>query len=58
MHFSGRTVMKEFNILPKSYGFSTDYDPKVNPNVINAFATAAYRFHTLIQVNVCHLKHI
>ncbi len=42
--------MNEFNILPKSYGFSDDYDPKINPNIINSFATAAYRFHTLIQV--------
>jgi hypothetical protein len=47
--------MKAFNILPKSYGFSHDYDPKVNPNVINSFATAAYRFHTLIQVNKIYL---
>ncbi len=43
--------MKEFNILPKYYEFSDDYDPTINPNVINSFATAAYRFHTLIQVN-------
>lgn len=43
--------MKTFNILPKTYGFTSDYDPKVNPNIINSFATAAYRFHTLIQVN-------
>ncbi|XP_054156555.1 peroxidase-like isoform X2 [Oppia nitens] len=45
----GRTVMKEFQILPKSYGYTFDYDPKLNPNIINSFATAAYRFHTLIQ---------
>jgi hypothetical protein len=43
--------MKAFNILPKYYGFSYDYDPRVNPNVINSFANAAYRLHTLIQVN-------
>jgi hypothetical protein len=42
--------MEAFNILPKNYGFSYDYDPRVNPNIINSFATAAYRFHTLIQV--------
>ncbi|CAG2107774.1 unnamed protein product, partial [Medioppia subpectinata] len=45
----GRSVMKEFNILPKTYGYTFDYDPKLNPNIINSFATAAYRFHTLIQ---------
>ena len=47
--------MKAFNILPKFYGFSNDYDPTVNPNVINSFATAAYRFHTLIQVKKLYL---
>lgn len=46
---TGRSTMKAFNILPKSEGFTNDYDSKVNPNIINAFATAAYRFHTLIQ---------
>jgi len=50
--FKGRTVMKAFNILPKSYGFTYDYDPKLNPSILNSFATAAYRFHTLVQVNI------
>jgi len=44
--------MKTFNILPKSYGFTYDYDPNLNPNILNSFATAAYRFHTLIQVYI------
>jgi hypothetical protein len=42
--------MKAFNILPKHYQFSSDYDPRIKPNVINSFAAAAFRFHTLIQV--------
>ena len=46
----GRSVMKQFNLLLKPFGFTHDYDPNVNPSIINAFATAAYRFHTLIQV--------
>ena len=42
--------MQELDILPLSYGYSTRYDPRVNPTVINAFATAAFRFgHSLIQ---------
>jgi peroxidase len=45
----GRSTMKKFNILPLSYGFTHDYDPSINPSIINSFATAAYRFHTLIQ---------
>jgi hypothetical protein len=44
--------MKAFNILPKFYGFSNNYNTRINPNIINSFATAAYRFHTLIQVNI------
>lgn len=46
----GPTVMKHFNILPKSFGFTKDYNPRINPNILNEFATAAYRFHSLIQV--------
>ncbi len=43
--------MKEFNVLPKIDGYTYDYDPSLNPSVLNEFATAVYRFHTLIQVN-------
>jgi hypothetical protein len=43
--------MKEFNVLPKIDGYTHDYDPSLNPSVLNEFATAVYRFHTLIQVN-------
>ena len=43
--------MKEFNVLPKIDGYTYDYDPTINPGVLNEFATAVYRFHTLIQVN-------
>ena len=42
--------MSELDILPLSHGYSNRYDSKVNPTVINAFATAAFRFgHSLIQ---------
>jgi hypothetical protein len=43
--------MKAFNILPKSCGFSNDYNPRINPNIINSFDAAAYRLHTLVQVS-------
>ncbi|KAI2802967.1 hypothetical protein BLOT_007090 [Blomia tropicalis] len=45
----GRKVMKLYNILPKTFGYTKDYNPRINPNVLNEFATAAYRFHSLIQ---------
>lgn len=47
----GRTVMKQYGILPKSFGFTKDYDPKVSPNILNEFSTAAYRFHSLVQAS-------
>ncbi|XP_054158548.1 peroxidase-like [Oppia nitens] len=45
----GRRVMKEFNLLPKPDGYTYDYDDGLNPGIFNEFATAVYRFHTLIQ---------
>ena len=46
----GVDFMEELDILPLSHGYSNRYDPKVNPTVINSFATAAFRFgHSLIQ---------
>jgi hypothetical protein len=45
-------VMLRFKILPKSYLYTNDYSSKTNPNVINSFATAAFRMHTLVPVNI------
>jgi hypothetical protein len=44
--------MLRFKILPKSYVYTNDYSSKTNPNVINSFATAAFRMHTLVPVNI------
>lgn len=49
--------MKEFNLMLKPSGFSYDYDDTVNPSILNSFATAAYRFHTLIQVFKISIRH-
>lgn len=43
------TVMKQFGLLLKTFDFTYNYDPKINPNVLNEFAGAAYRFHSLVQ---------
>lgn len=40
----GRKTMKQFNILPKPFGHIKDYNPRTNPNILNEFATAAYRY--------------
>ena len=46
----GPDTMARLDIAPPARGHSSRYDPKVNPTILNAFATAAFRFgHTLIQ---------
>ncbi len=42
--------MKEFGLLPKPSGYCFDYNPNLNPGILNEFATASYRWHTLVQV--------
>merc|ERR1712117_144206 len=46
----GTDYMAELDILPVTYGYNTKYDSKINPNILNSFAAAAFRFgHSLIQ---------
>jgi len=49
----GKDVMEKFGILLQKDGYWNGYDPNVNPNVIDAFAAAAYRFgHSLLPTAV------
>lgn len=42
--------MKIFDLEVLKKGYYDGYDPAVNPNIANAFSTAAYRFgHSLVQ---------
>ncbi|XP_043472374.1 chorion peroxidase-like [Leptopilina heterotoma] len=46
----GHDVMKDFKLDIMMSGYFDEYDSTTNPNVINEFATAAFRFgHSLVQ---------
>ncbi|KAG9509771.1 Chorion peroxidase [Fragariocoptes setiger] len=51
----GPTVMRDFKLELKSANargpamYATDYDHNTNPSIINEFAGAAYRLHSLVQ---------
>ncbi|KAK2704347.1 hypothetical protein QYM36_016661, partial [Artemia franciscana] len=40
---SGRDVLEYYGLVPKTYGY-TSYNDSVNGNILNEFATAAYRY--------------
>ncbi|XP_050308302.1 peroxidase [Anthonomus grandis grandis] len=49
----GKDMMEKFGLLVQKQGYWDGYDSKVNPNVIDAFAAAAYRFgHSLLPTAV------
>ncbi|KAJ8664263.1 hypothetical protein QAD02_005925 [Eretmocerus hayati] len=46
----GPDIMKIFDIEPLKRGYYEGYDENIDPNIANAFSTAAYRFgHSLVQ---------
>ncbi|XP_065573256.1 uncharacterized protein LOC136035403 [Artemia franciscana] len=49
----GKEIMKKFDLLLQKEGYWNGYDKNVNPGIIGAFATAAFRFgHSLLPTNV------
>ncbi|CAH1406028.1 unnamed protein product [Nezara viridula] len=49
----GKEVMDKFGLLLQKEGYWNGYDPEVNPNVIDAFSSAAFRMgHTLLPTAV------
>ncbi|XP_075228376.1 peroxidase homolog [Lycorma delicatula] len=49
----GKEIMEKFGLLLQKEGYWNGYDPDVNPNVIDAFSAAAFRFgHTLLPTAV------
>jgi peroxidase len=49
----GKEVMEKFGLLLQKEGYWDGYDSNVNPNVIDAFAAAAFRFgHSLLPTAV------
>lgn len=45
----GRRYMEVFQILPYGQGYYTGHDSLTEPTISNAFTTAAFRLHTLVQ---------
>ena len=46
----GREKMREVGLFPLDTGFSPDYDPTVNPSIVNEFSASAFRFgHSIVQ---------
>lgn len=50
----GERSMGHFR-LQLAKGFSGDYNPAIDPSILNEFTTAAYRLHSLIQGNL-HMR--
>ncbi|KAG7309987.1 hypothetical protein JYU34_004510 [Plutella xylostella] len=49
----GKDVMEKFGLVLEKDGYWDGYDPNVNPDVIDGFAAAAYRFgHSLLPTAV------
>ncbi|KAL0832005.1 hypothetical protein ABMA28_001504 [Loxostege sticticalis] len=49
----GKDVMEKFGLVLEKEGYWDGYDPEVNPDVIDSFAAAAYRFgHSLLPTAV------
>lgn len=49
----GKEVMEKFGLVLAKDGYWDGYDPKINPGIIDAFASAAFRFgHSLLPTAV------
>lgn len=44
----GRSALKANALLLQPQGHCDAYDPRINPSIMNEFASAAYRLHTLV----------
>lgn len=44
----GRRMMKKFGLEPLKEGYSFNYREDLNPGILGAFSTAAFRFHSLV----------
>lgn len=47
----GRNVIRHHRISLKPNGYEFGYNYELNPSILNEFAAAAFRWHTLVQVS-------
>ena len=43
--------MKSAGLMLQAEGHCDGYDPHINPAILNEFASAAFRWHSLVQVS-------
>ena len=39
----GQTFVRKYDLLPATRGYTTNYDPSIDPRINNEFSTAAFR---------------
>ena len=43
----GQTFVRKYDLLPATRGYTTNYDPSIDPRINNEFSTAAFRCEKL-----------
>lgn len=49
----GFGIMKKYDLIPMTYGYYMKYDKKLDNQIYNEFATAAFRQHNLVKEKQC-----
>ena len=44
----GQTFVRKYDLLPATRGYTTNYDPSIDPRINNEFSTAAFRLEVTL----------